>query len=139
MNKIIVLAFLLVGMQTVNAQTDLGAITSALSDYIEGTANGEPERVARAFHSDLNLYSIKGDELQVWKGQDYIGNIKKGKKSNRIGRIVNIDYENNAAMAKIEILMPNAKRIYTDYLMLLKYQGQWKIIHKSFTYVDYPE
>lgn len=138
MNKIIILALLLIGIQTTQAQTDLEAITATLTDYLEGTANGEPERVKRAFHPDLNLYSIKDDELQVWNGQGYIGNIKKGKKSNRIGRIVSIDYENNAASAKIEIWMPGPKRIYTDYFLLLKYKGAWKIIHKSFTYVDYP-
>lgn len=121
------------------AQTELEQITKTCLDYIEGTANGEPDRVKNAFHKELNLYSIANDSLKVWYGQDYVGGIKQGRKSNRIGRIVNIDYENNAAMAKIEILMPNAKRIYTDYLMLLKYQGQWKIIHKSYTYVNYPE
>jgi len=138
-NKIIALAFLCIGIQTTQAQTDLEAITATLTDYLEGTANGEPERVKRAFHPDLNLYSIKDDELQVWNGQDYTGNIKKGQKSNRIGRIVSIDYENDAAIGKIEILMPGPQRIYTDFLMLLKYQGKWKIIHKSFTYVDYPQ
>ncbi len=138
LSKTVLLAFLFFGAQTMNAQTDLEAITSTLMDYIDGTANGEPERVKRAFHPELNLYSIKNDSVDVWYGQDYIGNIREGKKSNRIGRIVSIDYENNAASAKIEIVMPGPKRIYTDYLLLLKYQGNWKIIHKSFTYVDYP-
>lgn len=63
----------------------------------------------------------------------HISGIKKGNKSNRIGRIVNIDIENNAASVKIEILMPTRKRKYTDYLLLLKYQGEWKITQKSFT------
>lgn len=139
MNKIIILAFLCIGMQTISAQTDLEAITSTLNDYLEGTANGEPERVKRAFHPELNLYSVRNDSVNVWYGQDYTDGIKQGKKSNRIGRIVSIDYENNAAVGKIEIVMPGPKRIYTDYLMLLKYQGQWKIIHKSFTYVEYPK
>ena len=139
MNKILVLVFLVFVIQTINAQTELEAITSTLMDYVEGTANGEPERVKRAFHSELNLYSIRNDSLSVWYGQDYTGGIKKGKKSNRIGRIVSIDYENDAAMAKIEIIMPGPKRIYTDYLMLLRYQGSWKIIHKSYTYVNYPD
>lgn len=136
--KIIILALLVFGIQNVKAQTDLEAITSTLLDYLEGTANGEPERVKRAFHDELNLYSIANDSLQVWYGQDYVGGITQGKKSNRIGRIVSIDYENDAAIGKIEIMMPGPKRIYTDYLMLLKYQGRWKIIHKSFTYVNYP-
>ena len=122
-----------------HAQNELEAITSTLMNYIEGTANGAPERVQSAFHHELNLYSVANDSLKVWYGQDYISGIKKGAKSNRIGRIVSIDYEHDAAMAKIEILMPNAKRIYTDYLMLLKYQDRWKIIHKSYTYVNYPE
>lgn len=125
--------------QILTAQTELEQITKTCLDYIEGTANGEPDRVKNAFHEELNLYSIASDSLRVWYGKDYVGGIKQGRKSNRIGRIVNIDYENNAGIAKIEILMPSAKRIYTDYLMLLKYQGKWKIIHKSYTYVNYPE
>jgi len=120
-------------------QTEYESITSTLNDYMEGTANGEPDRVSNAFHPDLNLYSVANDSVRVWAGQDYISRFEPGKKSNRIGRIVSIDYENDAAVAKIEILMPDYKRIYTDYLMLLKYQGGWKIIHKSYTFVDYPE
>lgn len=139
MKKTLVIIITLLAIQITNAQDELDAIKSTLMDYIEGTANGEPDRVKRAFHDQLNLYSIANDSLKVWYGKDYVGGIKQGRKSNRIGRIVNIDYENNAAVAKIEILMPNAKRIYTDYLMLLKVQGQWKIIHKSYTYVKYPE
>ena len=119
------------------AQTAHENITKTLMDYIEGTANGEPDRVKRAFHKDLNLYTIANDSVRVWNGQNYIGGIKEGNKSNRIGRIVSIDIENDAASAKIEILMPDRKRKYTDYLLLLKYQGQWKIIHKSYTYVNY--
>ena len=136
---IFTLTLIFLGPQIGNAQTDLEAITSTLMDYVEGTANGEPERVKRAFHPELNLYSVANDSLKVWYGQDYTGGIKKGKKSNRIGRIVSIDYENDAACAKIEILMPGPKRVYTDYLLLLKYQSSWKIIHKSYTYVDYPK
>ena len=138
MKLILTLVIIVIGMQTTNAQSDLEAITSTLMDYVEGTANGEPERVKRAFHPELNLYSVANDSVRVWYGQDYTGGIKTGRKSNRIGRIVSIDYENDAACAKIEILMPGPKRIYTDYLLLLKYQGSWKIIHKSYTYVDYP-
>ena len=130
---------MLLGLTNASAQTDLEAITATLNDYLEGTANGEPERVTQAFHKDLNLYSIKNDTLSVWNGQNYITGITPGRKSNRIGRIVSIDYENDAAIAKIEILMPGPQRIYTDYMMLLKIEGSWKIVHKSFTYVNYPK
>lgn len=125
------------GIPFTHAQTERESITQTLNDYIEGTANGEPDRVKKAFHKDLNLYTVAGDSVKVWNGQNYISGIKEGNKSNRIGSIVSIDIENDAASAKIEILMPDRKRKYTDYLLLLKYQGQWKIIHKSYTYVNY--
>ncbi|MBS9464264.1 nuclear transport factor 2 family protein [Flagellimonas sp. 389] len=121
------------------SQSEIEDINKVLYDYIEGTENGEPDRLRSAFDKDFNLYFIKNDSLQIWSGKQYIGNIKPGKKSNRIGKVLSIDYEGNAAVAKIEILMPGPKRIYTDYLMLLKIQGKWKIIHKSFTFKNYPE
>ena len=113
-------------------KSDLEEINLVLMDYIEGTANGEPDRVRRAFHEDLNLYSVKNDSLEVWKGKGYIDKIEVGKKNTRQGKIVMVDYEKDAAIAKIEILVPGW-RIFTDYLMLMKVKGNWRIIHKSFT------
>lgn len=116
-----------------NEQTDIQGITETLNHYIEGTANGEPERLALAFHPDFNLYSVSDtDSLKIWEGSDYVSRIKPGQKSTRVGRIISIDYENNAASAKVEIVIPDFK-IFTDYFLLLKYQGSWKIIHKSYT------
>jgi len=112
---------------------EIKAITKTLNDYLEGTSNGEPERLKRAFHKDLNLYSVNSDTLRTWSGKGYISNFKPGEKHNRIGKIISIDYENDAAVAKIEILMPGNKRVYTDYMLMLKVEGAWKIIHKSFT------
>lgn len=106
-------------------------------DYIEGTANGEPDRLKRAFHPDFNLYFVQNDSVKAWSGKGYISNVKQGRKSHRIGKIVSVDFVNDAAIAKIEIDMPDRKRLYTDYLMLLKVKDEWKIIHKSFTFVEY--
>ncbi|CAL2080887.1 Nuclear transport factor 2 family protein [Tenacibaculum sp. 190524A02b] len=134
MKKIVLTSILLTFYCAVIAQTELEKVKSTINDYMEGTANGMPEIVTNAFHKDLKLYHVKNGELQVWEGKNYIKNIKKGKKSNRIGKIISVDIENNAAMAKLEIKMPDYKRVYTDYLLLLKVKNEWKIIHKSFTY-----
>lgn len=124
--------------QSALGQTETEAITRTLNDYIEGTANGQPQRLRNAFHPDFNLYSVGSDSVVVWSGKDYIGDIREGEKNDRTGRIVSIDFVNDAASAKIEIDIPSRRRVYTDYLLLLKYQSTWKIVHKSFTYVDYP-
>ncbi len=120
--------------QTTNSPTDLEQITATLMDYIEGTANGEPDRLRRAFHPDFNLYAVtKEDSLLTRSGKKYISYFEPGKKNNRVGRIISIDFENDAGMAKVEILMPGSGKIYTDYFLLLKYEGSWKIVHKSYT------
>tara|TARA_R110002073_G_scaffold72537_1_gene177809 strand:+ start:852795 stop:853238 length:444 start_codon:yes stop_codon:yes gene_type:complete len=122
--------------QTENNKSETELIKETLMNYIEGTANGEPDRLRKAFHPDFNLYSVtEGDSLRIWKGKDYVGNIKVGVKNNRQGRIISIDYEKDAAMAKAEIEIPNW-RTFTDYFLLLKYEGSWKIVHKSYTWKE---
>ena len=139
MKNVLLLICLVLGTQSLQAQSEIESIRKTLMDYIEGTANGEPERIKRAFHEDLNLYTVDKDELRTRSGQKYISYFKEGQKANRIGNIVSIDYENDAASAKITVLMPDMKRRYTDYLLLLKIKGAWKIIHKTYTYENYPE
>lgn len=134
--SIIILGLLTIGAlsgQDLSEKSDLELIQATLMNYIKGTANGQPERLEEAFHPDFNLYSVTdSDSLRIWKGSDYIGGIKVGKKNSRQGRIISIDHENNAATAKVEILIPGWK-VFIDYFLLLKYEGRWQIVHKSYT------
>lgn len=135
----LVLLCLNVNAQVENSKSEIEQITETLMKYLDGTANGEPEKLREAFHPDFNLYSVtKEDSLRIWHGKDYIGGIKEGKKSNRIGRIISVDYEKDAAIAKAEILIPNW-RVFTDYFLLVKYEGSWKIVHKSYTWREIPK
>ncbi len=119
-------------------KSDLEQIKEILLDYIEGTANGQPERLRKAFHPNFNLYTVAKDTLWTRSGEQYISNTKVGERSNRIGRIVSIDIEKDAAIAKAEIEIPNW-RTFTDYFLILKYQGAWKIVHKSYTWRELPK
>jgi hypothetical protein len=125
--------------QTVDSKSEIEKITETLMDYIEGTANGQPERLRKAFHPKFNLYTVTTeDSLRIRSGEEYISNIKVGEKANRVGRIISIDYEKDAAIAKAEIIIPNW-RIFTDYFLLLKYEGSWKIVQKSYTWKEIPK
>ena len=95
------LLYLNTNAQVENSKLEIEQITETLLKYINGTANGEPDKLKEAFHPDFNLYSVtKEDSLRIWSGKDYIGGIKEGKKSNRIGRIISVDCEKGAAIAK---------------------------------------
>lgn len=142
--KLLPLAIALFFAKNALAQTETGPseftkISETIMLYIDGTANGEPEKVRQAFHPDFNLYTVtEADSLRVRSGAGYISNIKPGEKANRIGRIVSIDFEKDAAMAKAEIVVPGW-RVFTDYFLLLKYEGSWKIVHKSYTWRPFPK
>jgi len=116
-----------------NAQSEIESISNTLTNYIEGSTNGQPARLKTAFHPDLNLYYVHNDKIDVWSGVDYIKDTKEGKPTGEVGRIISIDYENNAAVAKVEISEPGKLVPYIDYFMLLKAEGKWTIIHKMFT------
>jgi len=117
------------------SKNDLEQITDILNDYIEGTANGQPERLRKAFHPNFNLYTVANDTLWIRSGEQYISAIKVGEKVNRVGKIVSIDIANDTAIAKAEVVMPNWKT-FTDYFLILKYKGNWKIVHKSYSWRD---
>ena len=74
--------------QSNDAETE--HITATLMDYIEGTANGDHERLRRAFHPDFNLYTVESDTLRIRNGEKYIMGFKPGEKTNRVGRIISM-------------------------------------------------
>lgn len=41
-------------------------------------------------------------------------------------------------LLKLKIVIPNW-RVFTDYFLLLKYEGSWKIVHKSYTWREIPK
>lgn len=142
MKKIFALLALLFIQFNVSAQTSdsaISQITETIMNYIDGTANGDPEKLRKVFHPAFNLYAVTDkDSLLIRSGEKYISNIKPGEKVNRIGKIISIDVENNAAIAKAEIVIPGW-RIFTDYFLLMKYEGSWKIVQKSYTWRAYPK
>ena len=135
MKQIFVVFLLLVGISTLQAQQgEKALITETLMKYIEGSTNGKPDLLKEAFHPDLNLYYVRKGEFRVWSGKDYILDTKEGQPTGEMGRILSIDYENNAAVAKVEIKDPKSEGPpYIDYFMLLKVEGKWIIVHKMFT------
>lgn len=120
-----------------NALTDdrFVEIRSVVQKYLDGTAEGKPDLVSEAFLPSLEVqYLGEGDTLMRRKGPDYISRIEPGKAVPRFGRIVSIDATEKSAMVKAEIEWNG--RLYTDYMLLLKVQGEWRIANKIATWKE---
>ena len=137
MKKLFIIALVLFNIHATVGQSDFEQVGQTLKLYINGTANGEPNEVVKAFHQDLNLYSIRKNELHIWYGKEYIKGIKEGEKNSRKGKVISIHIVDKIANAIVEIDVPTIKRKFTDFMLLAKINNQWRIIHKAYTSQKY--
>ena len=117
------------------AQTsDKDAAKVPLENYIKGHATGDAEYMKKAFHSEGQLIFIRDGKYATRSFADYIAGFTGKPAADEVLRkrsIESIDVVGNAATAKIILDYPTAK--LTDYMSLLKVNGEWKIVNKIFT------
>lgn len=122
---------------TSNAQTsEKDAVKVPLENYIKAHATGDPEYARKAFHTEGNMIWIRDGKYSSDTFDAFIKRAFTGKpaadeekrKDNR--RIEAVDVTGNAAVARIVLDYPNVK--FVDYMTLLKINGEWKIVNKSF-------
>ena len=117
--------------------TDVAAIEKVLQVYFDGLYEGDTKKLGEAFHPAAHLYSADaaGKAADLPRA-DWFKAVEsrpsgKAKGSERADRIVSIDFAGPAtAFAKVECQLP--PRYFTDYLTLLKVDGRWQVISKSF-------
>ena len=128
------LAFLFLTTNLCTAQTaptEQAQVEEALLAYINGRNTGNKALLERAFHPQADLRYIKKGNIHLWTAEDYISRAQPGKTQDCQSRIIAIDIEGNAAVAKIEIEYSTRK--FVDYINLLKEGDTWKIAVKTFS------
>lgn len=116
------------------AQNDeKAAVRVPLENYIKGHATGDGEYMKKAFHTEGNLIFIRDGKFTTRSFAEYIAGFS-GKppadEAQRKRSIESIDVAGNAAVAKIILDYPTTR--FVDYMTLLKINGEWKIVNKSF-------
>ena len=110
------------------------AVRVPLENYMKGHATGNAEFMRKAFHTEGKLIFIRDGKYSTRTFEEYIAGMKDGKPApDEAGRkrwIESVEVTGNAAVGKIILDYPNGK--FTDYMTLLKIDGEWKIVNKSF-------
>jgi len=113
--------------------TEKDAVKIPLENYLKAHATGNPEFVRKAFYTEGKLIFIRDGKYSTRTFEEFIAGFS-GKpaadENQRKRSIENIDITGNAATAKIVLDYPEVK--FTDYMTLLKIDGEWKIINKTF-------
>jgi hypothetical protein len=128
-------AVLVAGARGLTAQSAPGAdeagVRKAIEAYFQGHATGQGEHFRRGMHTDMRFSGLRDGKLFHRTLDEFAGGFP-GKpaadEAKRKRRIVSIDITGTAASAKIELDYPEI--FFTDYFLLLKVDGEWKIIDK---------
>ena len=110
------------------------AVRAAIEHYFRAHATGLGEHHRKVFHPEAKLLFINDGKFTQRTSEEYIAG-SPGKpapdEAQRKRTIEMIDITGDAAVAKLVLDYPNAK--LTDYMSLLKIDGEWKIVNKIFS------
>jgi hypothetical protein len=121
------------GAKALADEKEKAAARVPLENYLKGHATGDPEYMRKAFYTEGKLIFIRDGKYTTRTFEEYIAGMP-GKpapdETQRKRWIESIDVAGDAAVGKIVLDYPDGK--FTDYMTLLKIDGEWKIVNKSF-------
>jgi hypothetical protein len=134
MQSVAVLALVLgAGRPSAAADVAVAGPRAPLELYLKGHATGDGEYFRRAFHPAARIEGNRDGKLWSRTREEFAAGAP-GKPAEdealRKRRIVSVDVVDDAAFAKIELDYPKVK--FTDYMTLLKVDGEWKIMSKVY-------
>ena len=118
---------------------DETAVREALQHYLNGHATGQADEFRQAMYPQGTMNFIRDGQFTQMSLADYIARAAAGTgkpapdEAKRKRRIDFVDVAGNAAVGKIVLENPDAT--ITDYMELLKIDGKWQIVAKTF-YAD---
>lgn len=104
-----------------------------LENYLKGHATGDPEYSKKAFHPEAKLFWFRDGKFGTRTSAEYIAGASGKPAADEAQRkrwIESVNLTGNAGVAKLVLDYPQVK--FTDYMSLLKVDGEWKIINKTF-------
>ncbi len=110
---------------------DEAAARKPLEAYLRGHATGDAAYIRQAFLPTAHVEGIRDGKLLSWTADEYIAGFKGSPPADEGQRkrwIDSIDISGNAAMARVTLDYPAGT--FTDYFVLLKVDGEWKIANK---------
>ncbi len=113
----------------------MNTIENVINNYFQAYMEADSEKILKAFHSETRLYSVDEGKLEKTEMSDWVANLKSRKLKGdvRSGQleIISVDTQGESAVAKVKIKV--AAMEFTDFLSLLKFDDNWKIVGKIYS------
>lgn len=107
-------------------------VAAALEPYIESAKTGDGKLSRTAFYDHAYIVGSIGGQFSALSADDFASEVDAtGKSANIQHQITWIDISGPAAAAKVEFIDWAGLR-FTDFFVLYKKDGQWKISGKTY-------
>ena len=122
------------------AQTDEEQVKSVVNTaYVQGIHNGGPvDDIRKGFHPAFNMLRLMDNTVKPLSIEEWITNIEKNRAQNTNGtptktegKFIQVSVAGTAANVVLELYRGD-KKIFTDNLLLYKFNEGWRIVSKTF-------
>jgi hypothetical protein len=131
--RLALVALLLLPSITSAQTSDEQGVRAAINQYFKGHSTGNGDEMRKAFLPTAHIEGNRDGKFVSWTVDDYCSRFT-GKPANdeasRKRTIDGVDVSGTAAMA--EATLVHGGTTFTDYFVLLKVNGEWKIANKVY-------
>ena len=122
---ILVVHFTVQAYAKVDEQREVRAV---IHNYINGTSNGEPELIKKAFHERASLL-LSHPNKAFWQvsAEDYASWFESAKWQ-RAGAILSVTIDGDIAMARALITTASPVKQYIDQFLLKRFPKGWQMV-----------
>ena len=120
---------------TAQANPELVAAREAVEAYFRAADSGNPDAVRKVFHDDGSIEGVLGGKFVSWSADEFANRNFKGEPpafAATIQRKIDwLDLSGSGAIARVTVKI-GPDKTYTDYFILFKLKGEWKVGRKVF-------
>jgi hypothetical protein len=131
----IVALFVLALGPTLAAQTsDEQGVRATIDQYFRGHATANPDEMRKAFLPTAHIEGLREGKFVSWTVEEYCSRFAGKPAADEASRKRTIDTVNvsgSSAMARATLV--HGATTFTDYFVLLKVDGAWKIANKVYS------
>ena len=116
------------------------AVKVPLETYLMGHIKGDSKQLGKALHTEGKLIYLRDGKYSTVEFPNYLSRMKLRDtkyEAQRIPYIHSVEVTGDVAIGKLGLDYPG--RRFTDYMTLLKINGEWKITNKIAYSVGGPE
>ena len=110
------------------------AVRKPIEEYLKGHATGDAAHMRNAFLPTAHIEGIRGGKFSSWTLDEYCAGFRgtpAADESTRRRTIDVVDVSGTAATARATLV--HGATTFTDYFVLLKVDGEWKIANKVYS------